>query len=201
VGIETTIWIYWLFCLMAAIVVIANRNFAYQLLSPDSDSFHREKGYTIYLILGWVTTLLASTGYILFTHKYEAGYYQVSDLILFSLFNGFLEQFMFVFWFLLGCYIAKMAAIKNPKLIFTLGYISYAIFSGLIHAFFWFKVLPYHEPAILIMPLLLATMSLLWMWLLWKYRALLAIIFMHIVIDFLTVGHLHFTWFESLQRL
>lgn len=62
------------------------------------------------------------------------------------------------------------------------------------------KVLPPHQPVSL-MALALATMSLVWMWLAWRYRAIVAIITMHMAIDFLTTGHLHFTWFEPFQLI
>jgi chlorophyllide a hydrolase len=199
VAIETIIWIYWLFCLIATILVIANREFAYNLLSPNSELSHKEKGYQLSVILGWVITLLVATGYVLLTRKNETGSYQIWDLLVFSFSNGVLEQFMFIFWFLLGCYIGNLYAKNNPKLIFISGYMSYAVFSGLVHAFFWVKVLPDHEPVTVLMALLLAAMSLIWMWLVWRYRAVLAIIAMHIVIDFIMVGHLHFPWFESFQ--
>ncbi len=198
-AIETTIWIYWAFCAIATLIVVANRKFAYQLLSPNLESSHKERSYIISLMIGWGATFLAATFYILLTRKYETGSYGLSELLFFSVSNGTLEQFMFIFWFLLGCFVGKFYAANNPKLIFISGYIVYAIFSGLIHAFFWIKVLPYHEPAILVMPLVLSAMSLIWMWLVWRYRAIIMIIAMHIVIDFLTVGHLNFSWFESFQ--
>ena len=133
--IETTIWIYWAFCLMAMSLVITNRKFAYSLLAPNSDSSasklsHQAKGYKIFLILGWATTLLAAAGYILLTRKYETGPYEIFDLLTFTFSNGILEQFMFIFWFLLGCYIGKITAPNNPKLIFISGYLVYAVFSG-----------------------------------------------------------------------
>jgi hypothetical protein len=200
-AIATSIWIYWLLCLFATILIIANRKFAYKLLSSNLELSHQGKGYTISLILGWITTFMASISYILFTQKYEPGSYEISDLLVFSFSNGVLEQFMFIFWFLLGCYIAKLIVPSNPKLVFACGYISYATFSGFIHALFWMKVLPEHQPAILIMPPLLSIMSLVWMWLIWRYKAFIATITMHIIVDFLMIGHLHFTWFESFQPI
>ena len=199
--IETNIWIYWLFCAIAMVLVISNRKFADKLLSPDSNSPQKDKYYRIALILGWITTLIAATGYILFTQKYVTGAYEIPDLLVFSFSNGVLEQFMFIFWLLLGCYLGTLYTPNRPKLIFTFGYISYAIFSGLIHAFFWTTVLPPHEPVSSIMALALSIMSLVWMWLFWRYRAITAIIAMHIVIDFIMIGHLHFDWFQSWQSL
>jgi chlorophyllide a hydrolase len=196
VAIETGIWIYWLFCSIAAIAVIQNRSVAYELLSPEVVALRNLKGYVVFLILGWIITLVAAAAYVVLTYKYETGSYGIPDLLVFSFVNGALEQFMFIFWFLLGCYIGKLKAPDNPKLIFTFGYLGYAIFSGLIHAYFWVRVLPSHEPA-LIMPFALAAMSLAWMWLVWRYQAVIAIIAMHIVIDFITVGHLNFSWFEA----
>jgi chlorophyllide a hydrolase len=145
-------------------------------------------------VLVWLTTLLAGAGYVLLTHKYVEGNYRFTDLIAFSFVNGALEQFMFIFWFLLGCYVGKLKVPDSPRLIFTFGYLGYAIFSGLIHAYFWVRVLPSHEPALL-MPFALAAMSLSWMWLIWRYQAVTAIITMHVTIDFITVGHLNFPWF------
>jgi hypothetical protein len=54
------------------------------------------------------------------------------------------------------------------------------------------------QPA-LVMPVLLLIMSLVWMWLFWRYRTVVAIMAMHMVIDFLTIGHLNFPWFEPHQ--
>jgi hypothetical protein len=194
-AIGVPIWIYWGFCLIAAVLVIVNRNQAYDLLSPLLSSFDKKRGYHFYLSLGWGATLLASASYILLTHKFESGSYSLPDLLTFSVLNGILEQFMFIFWFLLGCYAGKIMTPNRPKLIFVSGYIGYALFSGLIHALFWVAVLPSHQPSLLT-PVALAGMSLVWMWLFWRYQALVAIIAMHIVIDFLMIGYLHFSWFE-----
>jgi chlorophyllide a hydrolase len=199
VAIEAKIWIYWAFCIIATIAIVANRNYAVRLLSPNLELSHKEKGYKIAIALGWVATIITAICYILLTHKYETGNYKIPDLLFFSVSNGTLEQFMFVFWFLLGCFVGRFFTPNNSKLIFISGYIGYAIFSGLIHALFWIKVLPPHEPATLVMPPMLSVMSLIWMWLIWRYQAIIAIIAMHVAIDFLTVGHLNFSWFDPFQ--
>lgn len=200
-AIESIVWIYWTFCLALTALMISNRTFIYGLLSPASGLAYRDKGYPISLILGWLATLATSIAYVLFTRKYETGAYEITDLIAFSFSNGILEQCMFIFWFLLGCYIGKTLAPTRPRIIFASGYIIYAIFSGLVHGLFWIQVLPAHKPVSVLMALLLSIMSLLWMWLVWRYRALVAIIAMHIAIDFLTIGHLNFHWFESIQMI
>ncbi len=197
-NIETPIWIYWLICAIATVTVVSKRKLAYELLSPDSNESQSSKGYAISLALGWGATLLASAVYILFTVKNETGPYLFPDLISFSLLNGILEQFMFIFWFLVGCYIAQRWFPRDSIKVFAIGYISYCLYSGIIHPFFWFQVLPNHEP-FTPMAAILPFMSAFWMWLLWRYRAIAAILAMHIMIYFLTVGHLHFTWFESAQ--
>jgi chlorophyllide a hydrolase len=197
-AIEMSIWIYWLACGLATILLLINRQSIPKLLSPFLDSPQRQKGYSLALILGWSATLLAAFGYVLLTRKEVSGSYQIQDLLLFSLLNGILEQLMFVFWFLLGCWIGKQLGIQSPWKNFGLGFLSYSIYSGAIHALFWFKVLPAHQPS-LVMPFILFIMSLVWMWLFWRYRAVVAIIAMHMVIDFLTIGHLNFPWFEPYQ--
>lgn len=198
-AIETNIWIYWLFCVFATLLVIFKRKFAYTLLSPALDSPQKEQNKTFFLIGGWSFTFLASAIYVLFTVKIQAGGYKLPDLISFSLLNGILEQFMFVFWFLVGCYFAQKKIPKHSILIFIWGYVAYFLYSGAIHALFWFQVLPEHEPFLpMAFAFILPCMSLFWMWLFWRYQALVAIIAMHIVIDFLTVGHLHFPWFGAI---
>jgi chlorophyllide a hydrolase len=196
-AIETNIWIYWLFCTIAMLVIILNEPFAQSLINTKAISTYENKKYKILLIAGWIATFFASISYILLTSKNEAGTYQISDLIAFSFLNGILEQFMFFFWFLLGCYLAKPWTTKNSKWIFISGYVSYAVFSGLIHALFWMNSLPEHQPATGIVVPLLSIMSYVWMWLFWKYKAILPIIAMHIFVDFFMIGHLHFSWFES----
>lgn len=191
--IEINIWIYWLFCSIVGILVIVNKKLAISLLNPCRaiNLSEREKGYYVSLVLGWSTTLLASTVSILFTLKQETGHYQLSDLLLFCLLNGVLEQFMFIFWFLLGCYLGQKIYPNSSLLAFIFGYVVYAVYSGLIHAWFWSQVLPKHEPFTYLV-LFLSLMSFFWMWLLWRYRAIFALISMHFVIDFLTIGNLHF---------
>jgi hypothetical protein len=197
--VETEIWIYWLFCAIAGVAVITNWNFIDGLLHHNSALLSQRQGYTISLILGWLLTLLAAIAYIFFTDKFAAGSYQISDLILFVVSNGILEQLMFIFWFLLGCYLGSLYDPKNLKVIFISGYISTFIFSGLIHRFFWLAVLPPHKFVAPVIVPLLAVASLAWMWLLWRYRAVWAIVAMHAVMDFVAIGHLHFRWFEALQ--
>jgi chlorophyllide a hydrolase len=197
-AIELSIWIYWLVCGLATILMLINQQSIPKLLSPYLDSPQRQDGYFLALILGWLATLLAALGYVLLTHKEVAGSYQIQDLLVFSFLNGILEQLMFVFWFLLGCLLGNKLGIQSSWKNFGLGFLSYSVYSGIIHALFWFKVLPDHQPA-LVMPVVLLIMSLAWMWLLWRYRAVVAIIAMHMAIDFLTIGHLNFAWFEPYQ--
>ncbi|MEM9161981.1 MAG: hypothetical protein AAGC54_02795 [Cyanobacteria bacterium P01_F01_bin.4] len=197
-AIEPEIWIYWGCCfasaLLLALWVVRYRPVADGLISPDVDD---RDGYLSALAMGWGVTLLAAAIYVLFTQKYVDGAYQLTDLTLFSVANGVLEQLMFVFWFLVGSYLGQRLFPKQPIRSFWVGYLSYVVYSGLIHPLFWVQVLPSHEP-FLPMIGILPLISLFWMWLLWRYRAVMAIVAMHIVIDFLTIGHLHFPWFESL---
>jgi hypothetical protein len=195
-AIELPLWIYWVFCGVAAVLLWANRPFALSLLSPDSSS--SRQGYPLALSLGWGATLATAAIYVLFTIKILEGPYRIPDLAIFSVLNGVLEQLMFVLWFLLGCYLGKQWFSKRPLWEFSTGYLSYVLYSGLIHPFFWFAVLPEHQP-FLPMVAILPLMSFFWMWLYWRYQDLLSIIAMHIVIDWITVGHLHFPWFEPFQ--
>lgn len=195
-AIELSLWIYWAFCGVAAVLLWANHPFALSLLSPDSGS--SRQGYPLALSLGWGATLATAAIYVLFTVKTLEGPYRILDLAVFSVLNGVLEQLMFVLWFLLGCYLGKQWFSDRPLGEFSTGYLSYVLYSGLIHPFFWFAVLPEHQP-FLPMVAILPLMSFFWMWLYWRYRDLLSIIVMHIVIDWITVGHLHFAWFEPFQ--
>ena len=197
-AIETNIWIYWFVCAIGTLLIIYNRQLVNTLLSPALKYPYKDHNKTLFLILGWIFTFLASAIYILFTVKKEAGTYELADLISFAFLNGILEQFMFVFWFLLGCYLARQKLPQYSILVFILGYLSYFIFSGGIHFLFWFQVLPEHDPFTPVVPIL-SVMSFFWMWLFWRYRAMMAIITMHIALDFFSIGHLHFNWFESWQ--
>ncbi len=201
-ALETSLWIYWLLCGVAAAVLFVNRQAIPLLLSPDSAvEPARQKGYLGAVVLGWSATFLAAAGYILLTKKEIVGAYQLPDLAAFTLFNGVLEQLMFVFWFLGGCLVAKLLGIQSGWKIFGLGFLGYSIYSGFIHGLFWVSVLPSHDISdfAIVRVGLLLLMSLSWMWLFWRYRAIVAIVCMHIVIDFLTVGHLHSTWFDAYQ--
>ncbi len=195
-AIELSLWIYWAFCAVAAVLLWANRPFALSLLSPESGS--SRQGYALALGGGWGATLGTAAIYVLFTVKTLEGPYRIQDLAVFSLLNGVLEQLMFVLWFLLGCFLARQWFPDRSLWGFVSGYLSYVIYSGLIHPFFWFAVLPEHEP-FLPMVMILPLMSFFWMWLYWRYQDLSGIIGMHVVIDLITVGHLHFSWFESIQ--
>lgn len=183
---------------MATLLLIANRSLAYKILTADGKLRVDRQGYYLALMLGWLSTGLTAAIYILFTYKYVNGPYDLAALATFSCLNGTLEQGMFIFWFIVGAYSGVVLIPNRPKLFFGLGFFSYVVYSGLIHPLFWFSVLPAHEP-FLPMVAILPLMSLSWMWLLWRYQAIAAIVAMHIGIDFLTVGHLHFSWFESLQ--
>ncbi len=200
-AIESRIWIYWGFCLIAAAIVIRCKGWVTTLLSPHAGSLAKWDGYQTSIALGWIVTLLTALTYALLTRKYATGPYQLADLVAFSILNGVLEQFMFVFWFLLGCYAVKVSVPGKPMMTFAVGYVAYVVYSGLVHVSFWVSVLPPHKPVTLIMVGLLSATSLAWMWLFWRYRAMGTIIAMHIVVDMLMIGHLHSTWFEDYQWL
>lgn len=196
-SIEFPIWIYWLGCGLAAVLLRLNQQRIPVLLSPDFQVPQTQKqGYWLTLGLGWVATAVAAICYILLTQKEVSGFYTLTDLTVFTFINGCLEQFMFIFWLLAGCWLAKQIGVIVSWKVFGLGFLSYAIFSGAIHALFWINVLPQHHPSPF-MPFILVAMSYLWMWLFWRYQAILAIIAMHMMIDFLTIGHLHFPWFGT----
>ncbi|MEM9008600.1 MAG: hypothetical protein AAGE59_34460 [Cyanobacteria bacterium P01_F01_bin.86] len=195
-AIALPLWIYWAFCLVATGLLLSNRMLSQSLLSPMA-SISRQ-GYFPTMLISWFVTLATAAIYILFTVKQVEGNYEVPDLLIFSGLNGTLEQCMFVLWFLVGCFVGQRLFPKSPWAIFGSGYISYVLYSGLIHPLFWFPVLPQHDP-FWPMVFILPVMSIFWMWLYWRYQALLEIIAMHIVIDWLTVGHLHFPWFEPFQ--
>lgn len=198
-AIETNIWLYWLTCALAMLIIVFNKPLVYSLLNSKTNFEEKNSNYNILLIAGWIATFIASISYVLFTSKNEVGVYQIPDLLAFSVLNGILEQFMFFFWFLLGCYFAKLWVAKNSIWIFISGYVTYAVFSGFIHALFWMNALPEHQPATGIVVPLLSIMSYIWMWLFWKYKAIVPIILMHILVDIITISHLHYPWFESLQ--
>jgi chlorophyllide a hydrolase len=197
-NIEAGIWTYWGLCLIAAIALVAHRQFAMGLLGPPPAS--RTTGYRVSLTLAWLLTLLAAGGYVVLTKRLKPGSYALPDLVTFALLNGTLEQCMFIFWFLAGCYLARRLGLKHPAGRFLTGYSVYAIYSGLIHAWFWMKVLPAHLPAGSVMVPALSIMSLSWMWLLWRYRSVLAIVAMHVTMDMLMIGHLHSHWFDGISR-
>ncbi len=195
-AIETSVWLYWLACSGAVVLLWMNQQKIPNLLSPQLRSDKSREGYSLALTLGWGVTLVTAIAYILLTQKESAGYYQLHDLVIFSVLNGSLEQLMLIAWFLLGCWLASRWGNQLPLRSFGLGFFTYTIYSGAIHALFWINVLPDHQPAPVI-PIFFILMSLGWMWLFWRYRAISTIIAMHIAIDFLTVGHLHFSWFHS----
>jgi hypothetical protein len=194
--IETSVWIYWCFCLIAAALVISNRESISALLSPDSCSRRPNKGRLISIALAWIASMLTVAAYILFTQKLADGSYRLTDVVVFALLNGILEQFMFVFWFLLGCWLMRKVT-RRPLLVFLGGYFAFVAYSGPIHILFWFKILPQNVPAAAPMAVLFTTMSLLWMWVFWRYRGLASVISMHIVIDFLMTSHLHSDFFAA----
>ncbi len=217
-ALEGTIWIYCFFCGLATAVLIANRSRVSVLLSPvlagsaisttyEDDNNKGDKnavysavyrGYPLAIALGWLTTALAAISYIVLTQKEAIGTYSIPDLALFTLLNGALEQFMFIGWFLLGCLLAKSLGAKASWQIFGLGFFIYSMYSGFIHALFWTTVWPAHLlNFIVIRVCFLTLMSISWMWLFWRYRAVGPIICMHMVIDFFTIGHLHFNWFDA----
>lgn len=193
--IEMPFWIYWVACGLATFVLISQRIFWFGLIDADGKR-QAGKGYAVAVLLGWLTTLVVGVCYVLFTQKLVDGSYSISDLVVFSCLNGSLEQGMFILWFLLGIYLANILKITRSNIRFILGFVSYSVYSGLIHALFWTRFLPDHIPAGAIIVIALLSMSLAWMWLLWRYRAILSIVIMHIVVDFITVGHLHFHWFD-----
>lgn len=200
--IESALWIYWLLCGVAAAVIVAYWQKLPLLLSPAiSDTPPQKTGYISAVSLAWGATLLAAVGYILLTRKEIIGPYQLPDLAVFTVLNGVLEQLMFVFWFLAGCLLGRWLGVRSGWKIFVLGFLSYSVYSGFIHGWFWVSILPSHDISeyALVRVGLLLLMSLSWMWVFWRYRAIAAIICMHIFIDFFSIGHLHSTWFDAYQ--
>ncbi len=196
--IELPFWIYWICCGLVSGVLVLNWPRWVQLLEPPSVD-RSGPGYVALLIFGWLSTLGTGICYVLFTQKLVNGPYQVPDLVTFSCVNGILEQGMFIFWFILGLLLAERLRITRPIWRFTLGFVSYSLYSGLIHSLFWSQFLPDHIPAGGLIVCLLLVMSGIWMGLVWRYQAIVSIVLMHIVVDFITVGHLHFHWFEGLS--
>jgi chlorophyllide a hydrolase len=201
-SIAASVWYYWLVCGLATMLLWVNWQRVPSLLSPTFKINNSREGYVETLMTGWITTVLTALVYILFTHKQAPGAYQLSDLIAFSFFNGVLEQLMFVVCFLLGCWLGYLLKMQSWQ-IFVSGFLSFSVYAGLIHGLFWMAVLPSHQivDAIGIPFAVLILMSFVWMQLFWRYQAVLAIIAMHIFLDFLSIGHLHFSWFDAYQLI
>jgi hypothetical protein len=193
--IEKEVWIYWLFCLLAIWMIAANSKSVSAVLPPKRDLALERKRYKILLCLSWAITLLAGAGYVGFTHKLELGRYPPADVLLFAVANGALETFMFLFWFLLGCWLMRRIS-HNRAFTFLSGFVTYSFYSGYIHATFWLAVLPKHIPVTALMAVLLTIMSCLWLWLFWRYRKIVPIIAMHATLDFIMAGYLHALWPE-----
>jgi chlorophyllide a hydrolase len=200
-AIATSVWLYWGCCVVAATAVIGRKRWAIGLLSAASGDRTKRTGFRLSVAICWSATILTALTYALLTRKFQMGSYQLRDLVTFSLLNGVLEQYMFVFWFLLGCHIARVSVPGKPAMAFAVGYLAYVVYSGLIHAMFWVVVLPAHQPVTFIMVVLLSITSFGWLWLFWRYRAMGWIIAMHIFMDILMIGHLHSTWFDRYQLL
>jgi chlorophyllide a hydrolase len=200
--IGTSVWCYWLVCGCATSLLWMNWQHIPSLLGPAFGQCHSRQDYIQTVLVGWVTTLLTAIVYILFTHKQASGGYRFFDLLTFSFLNGVLEQLMFAFCFLVGCWLGCCFDLR-PWQIFGTGFFCFCIYAGLIHGLFWVTVLPSHYivDAIGIPFAVLLLMSFVWMQLLWRHRAITAIITMHIFLDFLTIGHLHFSWFEAYQLI
>lgn len=195
IAIEAPFWIYWLLCGVICSFLIRHHRFWLGLL-PSGAELRAGQGYQVAVISAWAMTLITGIYYVLTIQKQGQGSYQLIDLILFSGLNGSVEQGMFIFWFLLGVYGADQIRMTRSALRFTAGFISYSIYSGAIHAGFWSRFLPEHTCAGPILITCFLMMSLTWMVLLWRYTAILSLILMHGVIDFITVGHLQFDGFN-----
>jgi chlorophyllide a hydrolase len=153
--------------------------------------------YGTWFALAWAATLMAAGGYILSVGKGEVGNYGVGDILLFSVLDGVLEQFMFVFWFLFGCWMTRLATRKSA-IVFTGGLFAFVIYSALIHQLFWVKVWPAHTRTRTLWLWTLSIMSLLWMWVFWRCRRLVPIIAMHAVLDFLITTYLNSNWLNAI---
>ncbi len=193
-AIEWPIGQYWLVCAAVAVLLLWRWPVILSLLSPKPSSAQGEE--RALLIIGWTSTSLAALNYVMHTQKLAPGSYSLPDLVVFSLCNGCLDQMMSLAWFSLGSALGLRWGWSDPVQRFGIGFCSYALYTAGIRVAFWVNVLPLHRPDPSV-PIGLMVMSLVWMVIIWRYRAVLPVMAMHGVVDFITIGHLHFDWFGS----
>lgn len=110
-------------------------------------------------------------------------------LIAFPILNGICETIWFLATFKLGASLAALYT-ESPVWIFTAGFTLLFCYSGVIHAFFWLKLLPPHlnrDPKLKgikrVWMLGLLLMTLLWAWLYFAFQDFWTVVGLHVLVD------------------
>ncbi|MEL7331388.1 MAG: hypothetical protein AAFN12_04030 [Cyanobacteria bacterium J06560_2] len=107
----------------------------------------------------------------------------------FSLFNGILETVLFLASFKIGTTLA-VPFTAEPLWLFLAGTLSFFVYSGIIHVFFWLKILPPHlnkslavQNARRVWIVGLVAVSVLWGWLYFAYQDFWSVAALHALFD------------------
>lgn len=145
-------------------------------------------GHLISSLLALAATVVTAVAYSKVTMT-EGRSLHLPTLFGFSIVNGICETILFMASFKLGVAIADPFTAQLLWL-FLAGTLSFFIYSGVIHVFFWLNVLPPHlnkGPAVQtprrIWILGLVSMSMLWVWPYFAYQDFWSVVVLHTLFD------------------
>lgn len=154
------------------------------------------------LTFGILTTFLTNYTYSKISHTSNRSL-DVLTLTAFPILNGIFESILFILTFKLGVNIITPFNSSSFVQYFT-GFMTMSVYSGLIHALFWLKILPPHlkqDPRMKgtkrVWIVGITFMSMMWCWLYHQYGHFWPVVGLHVLFDAGMVWSIRYSMFEN----
>jgi chlorophyllide a hydrolase len=184
------IYAYWAFAILIGLLF-----FRKDLVSFNGEYDRRRIGLVIFSFV-----ILAINAFV-YSHSTTDGGRTLDprSALVFSIGNGIAETLMFYAMFRLGQTVAGTFT-SNQWAQFTLGFLFFMIYSGVIHGLFWLAILPQHvvqtspfKPFFMPVQLMIAlSWALSFFW----YRDLRTVFFLHAMVDLTMIWNVKFSLFN-----
>ncbi len=133
------LWGYWAFCTVFALLTLRDEIFSWRVANSWQN-------YLVWALVALVITIAAQVGYVMVARHDGRPLAPVSTLI-FVIVNGLLEAFVFMGIYRVFFTASKAVFGDMDAINLLFGFLGFFLYSGLIHAMFWARLIPPHFTA------------------------------------------------------
>jgi hypothetical protein len=173
---------YWAFCIAMGLLILRDQIFSWQIPEAWGKS-------PIFLGYAVLITIFNEWAYIKVA-RHDGRPFNLTNTIIFTLVNGVCEVFAFMGFYRIFEQAAKLVFNDLAIVTFIFGFVGFVIYSGLVHALFWGRLLPRHfssAPEVQTLRKALGLIQMLivlgWCLYFWNTGDIWTLVILHVIVD------------------